>query len=132
MTLRGRLRADSRGQYRFWSIRPSEYPVPTDGPVGVMLKRMGRHPMRPGHIHLKVSAEGYVPLTTHLFARGGRYLDSDAVFGVRDSLIVDYERHEPGIAPDGRHLTRPYFTVRYDFRLAPRPAASPVEPAAQR
>lgn len=122
MTLRGRLRADASGRYHFWSIRPSEYPVPTDGPVGVMLKRMGRHPMRPGHIHLKVSANGHVPVTTHLFARGGRYLDSDAVFGVRDSLIVDYERHEPGIAPDGRQLTQPYYTVRFDFRLAPQAA----------
>ncbi|HET9106951.1 MAG TPA: dioxygenase [Steroidobacteraceae bacterium] len=120
MTLRGRVRTDADGRYRFWSIRPSEYPVPTDGPVGVMLKRMGRHPMRPGHIHMKVSAEGHVPLTTHLFGRGGRYLDSDAVFGVRDSLIVDYERHEPGIAPDGRRLQKPYYTVGYAFRLAPR------------
>lgn len=128
MTLRGRLCTDARGHYRFWSIRPSEYPVPTDGPVGVMLKRMGRHPMRPGHIHLKVSADAHVPLTTHLFVRDGRYLDSDAVFGVRDSLIVDYERHEPGVAPDGRQLARPYYTVRYDFRLAPYPA----EPTAQR
>ena len=119
MTLRGRLRTDADGRYRFWSIRPSEYPVPTDGPVGVMLKRMGRHPMRPGHIHLKVSAEGHAPVTTHLFARGGRYLESDAVFGVRDSLIVDYERHEPGIAPDGRRFAEPYYTVRYVFRLAP-------------
>jgi hydroxyquinol 1,2-dioxygenase len=66
-----------------------------------------------------VSADGHAPLTTHLFARGARYLDSDAVFGVRDSLIVDYERHEPGVAPDGRRLTQPYYTVRYDFRLAP-------------
>jgi hydroxyquinol 1,2-dioxygenase len=121
MTLRGRLRTDAEGHYRFWSIRPSEYPVPTDGPVGVMLKRMGRHPMRPGHIHLKVSAPGHVPLTTHLFVRDGRYLDSDAVFGVRDSLIVEYERHEPGVAPDGRLLTQPYHTVRFDFRLAPSP-----------
>ncbi len=119
MTLRGRLRTDAAGRYHFWSIRPSEYPVPTDGPVGAMLKRMGRHPMRPGHIHMKVSAEGHVPLTTHLFGRGGRYLDSDAVFGVRDSLVVDYARHEPGIAPDGRELKQPYYTVRYVFRLAP-------------
>jgi len=119
MKLRGRLRTDGNGQYGFWSIRPAEYPVPTDGPVGVMLKRMGRHPMRPGHIHLKVSAEGHVPLTTHLFVRGGRYLDSDAVFGVRDSLVVDYEPHEPGIAPDGRRLMQPYYTARYVFRLAP-------------
>lgn len=127
MTLRGRLRTDANGRYRFWSIRPSEYPVPTDGPVGVMLKRMGRHPMRPGHIHLKVSAEAHVPLTTHLFPRGDRYLDSDAVFGVRESLIIDYDRHEPGIAPDGRRLAQPYYTARYDFRLVPR-RQDPTEP----
>jgi hydroxyquinol 1,2-dioxygenase len=121
MKLRGRLRTDADGQYRFWSIRPAEYPVPTDGPVGSMLKRMGRHPMRPGHIHLKVSAEGHAPLTTHLFVRGDRYLDSDAVFGVRDSLIIEYERHEPGVAPDGRRLMQPYYSARYVFRLAPHP-----------
>ena len=119
MRARGRLRTDKEGRYWFWSIRPTYYPVPTDGPVGSMLGRMGRHPNRPGHIHMMVSAPAHQPLTTHLFVANSPYLDSDAVFGVRDSLIVEFERHEPGTAPDGRKLNKPYHVAHYDFRLVP-------------
>ena len=119
MRLRARFHTDADGHYRFWSIKPSYYPVPDDGPVGDMLRRMGRHPNRPGHIHMMVYRDGFVPLTTHLFAADSPYLDSDAVFGVRDSLIVPYATHEPGTAPDGRRMDRPFHTCRYDFTLAP-------------
>jgi len=119
MRARGRLHTDDQGRYWFWSIRPTYYPVPTDGPVGAMLDRMGRHPNRPGHIHMMVSAPGHQPLTTHLFVANSPFLDSDAVFGVRDSLIVEYERHEPGAAPDGRKMNKPYHVAHYDFRLVP-------------
>jgi hydroxyquinol 1,2-dioxygenase len=119
MRARGRLKTDNEGRYWFWSIRPTYYPVPTDGPVGQMLSRMGRHPNRPGHIHMIVSAPGHQPLTTHLFVADSPYLDSDAVFGVRDSLIVEYERHGAGTAPDGRKMNEPYHVAHYDFRLVP-------------
>ncbi|WP_119353490.1 dioxygenase [Azohydromonas sediminis] len=119
MRLRARFYTDDEGRYRFWSIKPTYYPVPDDGPVGDMLRRMGRHPNRPGHIHMMVYRDGYVPLTTHLFAADSPYLDSDAVFGVRDSLIVPYEKHAPGTAPDGRRMDRPFHTCQYDFTLAP-------------
>lgn len=119
MRLRGRIHTDADGRYRFWSIKPAYYPVPDDGPVGGMLHRMGRHPNRPGHIHMMVYAPGYQRLTTHLFVSDSPYLDSDAVFGVRDSLVVDYARHEAGAAPDGRVMKQPYFTAGYDFKLAP-------------
>ncbi len=119
MRLRARFHTDADGHYRFWSIKPSYYPVPDDGPVGDMLRRMGRHPNRPGHIHMMVYRDGFVPLTTHLFAADSPYLDSDAVFGVRDSLIVPYAKHEPGTAPDGRRMDRPFHSCRYDFTLAP-------------
>ncbi|HEX6721533.1 MAG TPA: dioxygenase [Burkholderiaceae bacterium] len=119
MRARGRLKTDPEGRYWFWSIRPTFYPVPTDGPVGRMLDRMGRHPNRPGHIHMIVSAPGHQPVTTHLFVADSPYLDSDAVFGVRDSLIVEYERHEAGTAPDGRKVNKPYHVAHYDFRLVP-------------
>jgi hydroxyquinol 1,2-dioxygenase len=119
MRLRARFRTDSDGRYRFWSIKPTYYPVPDDGPVGDMLRLMGRHPNRPGHIHMMVYGDGYVPLTTHLFPHDSPYLDSDAVFGVRDSLIVHYDRHEPGAAPDGRVLDHPFHTAQYDIHLAP-------------
>ena len=117
MKARGRIRTDAEGRYRFRSIRPNFYPVPDDGPVGVMLRKMGRHPMRPGHIHMIVSAPGHNALTTHLFAAGSKYLDSDAVFGVKDSLVTTFAKHGPGMAPDGTHLDVPFYTADFDFRL---------------
>jgi hydroxyquinol 1,2-dioxygenase len=117
MQLRGKFHTDTQGRFWFWTVRPTEYPVPTDGPVGQMLLKMGRHAYRPAHIHTIVSAPGYEPVTTHVFAAGDRYLNSDAVFGVKNSLIVDFVRHAPGTAPDGKKLERPYFTVQYDFGL---------------
>jgi hydroxyquinol 1,2-dioxygenase len=118
MKARGRIRTDANGAYRFRSIKPEYYPVPTDGPVGIMLRKMGRHAMRPGHIHMMVSAPGHHGITTHLFAAGSEYLDSDAVFGVKESLITGFTRHAPGTAPDGTRMDTPYYTVNYDFRLS--------------
>jgi hydroxyquinol 1,2-dioxygenase len=117
MKARGRIRTDAQGRYSFWSIRPEFYPVPSDGPVGVMLRKMGRHPMRPGHIHMIVSAPGHHAVTTHLFAAGSQYLDSDAVFGVKDSLVTGFRRHDAGTAPDGSVRETPFYSVSYDFRL---------------
>ena len=119
MRLRGRIRTDAQGGYRFWSIKPAYYPVPVDGPVGGMLQAMGRHANRPGHIHMMVYADGYQRLTTHLFDRECPYLDSDAVFGVRNSLIVDFAKHPAGKAPDGRVLNKPYYSTNFDFKLVP-------------
>ena len=119
MRLRARFYCDAQGSYRFWSIKPTFYPVPDDGPVGGMLHAMGRHPNRPGHIHMMVYAPGYQRLTTHLFVSDSPYLDSDAVFGVRNSLIVDYARHPAGTAPDGRVMDKFYYTTGYDFKLMP-------------
>lgn len=117
MKARGRIRTDAEGRYSFRSIKPEYYPVPTDGPVGRMLDRMGRHPMRPGHIHMIVSAPGHHAITTHLFAAGSEYIDSDAVFGVKESLVTAFAKHPAGKAPDGAPIDRPYYTVNYDFRL---------------
>ena len=119
MKARGRIRTDAQGRYWFRSIRPEYYPVPSDGPVGRMLRAMGRHPYRPGHIHMIVSAEGYEPVTTHIFAAGSQYLDSDAVFGVKESLVAKYNRHPAGKGPDGATMETPFYTVEYDFRLRP-------------
>jgi hydroxyquinol 1,2-dioxygenase len=124
MKARGKIRTDEQGRYWFRSIKPTFYPVPTDGPVGVMLRKMGRHPYRPGHIHMIVSAPGHESVTTHLFVAGSEYLDSDAVFGMKESLVAKFERHEPGIAPTGERMTIPYYTVQYDFRLRPAKAAA--------
>jgi hypothetical protein len=91
-------------------------------PVGRMLNAMGRHPNRPGHIHMMVSAPGHVPVTTHLFVAHSPYIESDAVFGVRPSLVVDFEPQPAGRAPDGRSLDKPYWSAHYDFRLEPQAA----------
>jgi hydroxyquinol 1,2-dioxygenase len=119
MKARGKIRTDAEGRYWFRSIRPTYYPVPTDGPVGAMLRKMGRHPNRPGHIHMIVSAEGHAPVTTHLFVAGSEYLDTDAVFGMKESLVAKFNRHEAGRAPTGEQVATPFYTVEYDFRLRP-------------
>jgi protocatechuate 3,4-dioxygenase beta subunit len=106
MNLRGIFRADSKGRFHFRCVRPEFYPVPHDGPVGRMLTATGRHPMRPPHLHFWITAKGYKPLITHLFVKGGRYLDSDAVFGVKPDLIIDFKKAKGGVA-----------TAHYDFVL---------------
>ena len=116
---RGQLRADGEGRFYFRTVRPESYPIPGDGPVGEMLETANRSLMRPAHIHFMVSAPGHEPVTTHVFEAGDEYLDSDAVFGVKESLITEFVRHEPGTAPDGTEMDVPYYTARYDFVLAP-------------
>jgi len=88
--LRGRFRTGSDGVYRFSTVKPVSYPVPTDGPVGQMLLALGRHSYRPAHLHFMISAPGFENLTTHIFVRGDPYLESDAVFGVKDALVMDF------------------------------------------
>jgi hydroxyquinol 1,2-dioxygenase len=119
MKARGRIRTDAQGRYWFRSIKPTYYPVPTDGPVGRMLRKMGRHPNRPGHIHMIVSAPEHAAVTTHLFVANSEYLDSDAVFGMKESLVAKFNRHAPGRAPTGEQVDTPFYTVEYDFRLRP-------------
>jgi hydroxyquinol 1,2-dioxygenase len=95
--LRGRFRTGAGGAFDFRTVKPVSYPVPTDGPVGKMLLALGRHPYRPAHLHFIASAPGFETLTTHIFVRGDEYLSSDAVFGVKDALIVDFAPgREPG------------------------------------
>ena len=89
-----------------------------------MLCKMGRHPDRPGHIHMIISATGHLPVTTHLFVAGSKYLDSDAVFGMKESLVAQFERHLPGVGPYGERMDTPFYTVNYDFRLTPAAAAA--------
>ncbi|MDB5649667.1 MAG: hydroxyquinol 1,2-dioxygenase [Hyphomicrobiales bacterium] len=116
---RARLHTDAEGRFSFWTIRPASYPIPHDGPVGDMLKAQGRHPYRPAHVHFMIEAEGCQKLVTHVFAAGDEYLDSDAVFGVKDSIIQPFEEHAPGRAPDGSLRDAPFATLEYDFRLLP-------------
>ena len=117
--MRARFRTDANGRFYFWTIRPAAYPIPHDGPVGSMLNAQGRHPWRPAHVHFMIAAPGYQQLVTHVFAEGDQYLDSDVVFGVKDSLIRTFEEHPAGLAPDGRVLDTTYHRLNYDFGLKP-------------
>ncbi|HLZ72143.1 MAG TPA: intradiol ring-cleavage dioxygenase [Dehalococcoidia bacterium] len=119
MNLRGRYRTDAQGRFTVVGIKPVSYPVPVDGPVGELLLALGRHPYRPAHIHFIISAPGYRSLTTHLFASGDPYLDSDAVFGKKDSLVVDFARHDSAEEAARRGVQAPFYTVEYDFVLLP-------------
>jgi len=114
---RGKFTTGADGRYGFRTVKPVSYPVPTDGPVGKMLLGMGRHPYRPAHVHAIISAPGYEKVATHLFVEGDAYLDSDAVFGVKHSLVVDFKPHPAGPTPDGGKSTAPFCTAEYDFRL---------------
>lgn len=105
---RGIVTADTHGHYHFRSIVAVPYAIPHDGPVGQMLEATGRHPWRPAHLHFMVKAPGYETLITHVFRDQSDYLDSDAVFGVRQSLVCDWVEQ-----PDGTYL------MEYDFVLNP-------------
>jgi hydroxyquinol 1,2-dioxygenase len=120
---RGHLHTDAGGNFRFWAITPTPYPIPHDGPVGRLLAATNRSPMRASHLHFMVEAPGLRTLVTHIFVRGDDRLDSDSVFGVRDSLIKDFEPQPAGSpAPDGRDLGgSPWSRVRFDIVLAPAP-----------
>jgi protocatechuate 3,4-dioxygenase beta subunit len=87
---RGLFTADDAGEFWFRTIVPTHYPVPTDGPVGELLKATGRHAFRPAHIHFIVTAPGHRPLTTHIFVAGSEYIESDTVFAAKKSLVVDF------------------------------------------
>ena len=122
---RGHLHSDAGGRYRFWGVTPTPYPIPHDGPVGRLLAAVGRSPMRAAHLHFMVKADGFRTLVTHIFVRGDELLDRDAVFGVRDSLVMDFTPQPAGTpAPGGRDLgDRTWSRVRFDIVLAP--AAAP-------
>lgn len=119
MNLRGVFMTAEDGRYWFRTIKPSSYPVPTDGPVGELLWASGRHPMRPAHIHFMVSAPGYERLITHVFVEGDEYLESDAVFGVKDSLVIDFVRNDSREAANQYGFEPPFYEVDFDFRLKP-------------
>ena len=94
--LRATFRTDEQGRYQFVTVTPVSYAIPDDGPVGYLLARLGRHPNRPAHIHFMISAPGHARLVTHLFIAGDPYLESDAVFGVKPSLVVAPYADESG------------------------------------
>jgi len=117
---RGLFTADAGGRFSFRTIVPSYYPIPTDGPVGALLLATRRHPYRPAHIHFIVTADGYRPLTTHIFVAGSEYIDSDAVFAVKKSLIVDFTEVDDPAEAQRYGVTGPF--RRADVQIALQPA----------
>jgi hydroxyquinol 1,2-dioxygenase len=115
---RGVVHSLPDGRYHFKSLLAAPYQIPHDGPVGRMLKVLGRHAWRPAHLHFLIKAEGYETLITHIFQEGDPYLESDAVFGVRSSLVTRWVRHEPGRTPDGKASDKAFYTLQYDFVLS--------------
>ena len=127
MNLRGRFRTDAEGRFWFRSVRPAGYPVPTNGPVGHLLREQHRHPYRPAHVHFIVSAPEHRTLITQIFVDDDEYLETDVVFGVKQAIVGGFERHErpdearfPGVAA-------PFYTLDYEFRL---PQGVPTFPTA--
>lgn len=134
--LRGKFQTDDNGEYAFYCLKPTPYPVPDDGPAGRLLKLMDRHPYRPAHIHLIVSAwklwltrahthiqvmlDGFKPITTQIFDSGGEYLDNDSVFAVKDSLVVKFvERKDDPKAE---------LELKYDVLMVPNDQIGVSEP----
>ncbi len=114
--LRGVFATGADGGYSFRTVRPVSYPVPVDGPVGTIFRLTGRHHWRAAHVHAIISAPGYQPVTTHIFDSANEYNDSDAVFGVRGSLIREFRPSGPADPPDVAYV------VDVDFVLAAQPA----------
>jgi protocatechuate 3,4-dioxygenase beta subunit len=117
--LRGRFRTRDDGSYAFLAVRPVPYPIPFDGPVGQMLDATGRHPWRPAHIHMIIRAEGYLPLTTHIFDQASEYLDSDAVFAVKRSLLREFVERAPDDPETPEGVTGEWVSVENDIVLTP-------------
>jgi hydroxyquinol 1,2-dioxygenase len=117
--LRGRFRTTEDGRYSIVGVAPVPYPIPDDGPVGSMLRTTRRHPWRPAHIHLAVRAVGYQPLVTHIFDSTSEYLDSDAVFAVKPSLVRGFVRREADEPGAPATVGGPWFDVENDLVLAP-------------
>lgn len=116
--LRGVFRTGADGTYHFWGAKPRFYPIPDDGPVGKLLGNLGRHPFRPAHLHYILEADGYETLVTHIFDPDDAYIHSDAVFGVKESLLAKFDLIEDPKRIADEHQNGPFFEVIHNFILA--------------
>ena len=125
--LRGRFRTDADGRFAFLAVRPVPYTIPDDGPVGHLLAATGRHPWRPAHIHMVVSAPGFASVTTHIFDADSEYLDRDTVFAVKPSLLRTFQ---PRAADDPERpdaVAGAWVSLELDLVLAPGDSAPVVD-----
>ena len=127
--LRGIYHSGTDGRYVVKTIAPLGYAIPMDGPVGDLIRKTDISYFRPAHIHFIMTAPGYQKIITHLFKRGTEYLETDVVYGVKEELVTDFKKNPPGITPTGERSDTPFWTIEYDFTLAPEgvTAAKPKE-----
>ena len=117
--LRGVFRTGADGRYWFRAVKPKFYPIPDDGPVGKLLKALGRHPYRPAHLHFILKADGFETLTTHIFDPDDPYIHSDAVFGVKESLLADFRRVDDPKRATELGFNSPVLGGRLRLRIGP-------------
>jgi catechol 1,2-dioxygenase len=127
MNLRGRFRSDEQGRVRFRTIKPSGYPIPVNGPVGALIRTLGRHNMRPAHIHVMVCKPGFKTQFSQLYSSDDPHLDTDVQFGVTESLVVDYELHEDGAAPDA-DVQGPWYSMQHRLVVLAGESRKPAPP----
>lgn len=118
--LRGVFRTGADGRYWFRAVKPKFYPIPDDGPVGKLLGALGRHPYRPAHLHYIIKADGFESLTTHIFDPDDHYINSDAVFGVKESLLAEFRKVDDPDRSKELEFAGPFWEVEHDFVLARR------------
>lgn len=128
MNLRGRFYTDENGKFWFRSVKPACYPVPTDGPVGELLRAQHRHPYRPAHLHFLGFKPGYQTLITQVFVDDDEHLQSDVVFGVTKDLIGHYVRHNGNETPPAPDVKAPWYTLEYSLCMQPGEAKRPIPP----
>lgn len=116
--LRGVFRTGADGRYWFRAVKPKFYPIPDDGPVGKLLGALGRHPYRPAHLHYIIKADGFESLTTHIFDPDDPYINSDAVFGVKESLLAEFKKVEDPERSKELEFAGPFWVVEHNFVLA--------------
>jgi catechol 1,2-dioxygenase len=116
--LRGVFRTGPDGRYWFRAVKPKYYPIPDDGPVGQLLGKLGRHPYRPAHLHYIIKADGYDTLVTHIFDPDDPYINSDAVFGVKESLLAKFNKVDDPARAREYGFAGDFWDVDYDFVLA--------------
>jgi catechol 1,2-dioxygenase len=116
--LRGVFRTGPDGRYWFRAVKPKFYPIPDDGTVGKLLSALGRHPYRPAHLHFILKAPGFETLTTHIFDPDDPYIHSDAVFGVKESLLAEFRHIDDAKRAADLEFKSPFWEVEYDFVLA--------------
>lgn len=127
--LRAIFHTGADGKYVIRTIAPPGYSIPMDGTVGDLLRKTDISHFRPAHIHFLITVPGYETLVTHLFKKGAKYIDSDVVFGVKDALIVEFQKHPAGKTPTGEDSAEPFLVVNYDFILSKAKAQSNGEMA---